>query len=114
MNILNRIDIVGLRRKTGRWLSYINRARQYVGILNSSLLLIILLKTFGIVFRWYWYPLLVIGTVIIFLIVGYFDTRLGIRKAEMLSGEINSPIRMDMHRMIKRIYKDMYENNNAL
>ncbi len=88
----------------GRYLAYINRARQYLGILNSSLLLIILLNSFDITLKWFWYPVLIFGAVVIFLIVGFVDTKLGIRKMEYLNVEHNHPIQMEIHKMIKEIY----------
>ncbi len=90
--------------KIGDWLAYINRARQYIGIVNSSLLLIILLKSFDVVLAWYWYPVLIIGTVLVMLIFGWVDTKLGIRKMEYLSIEKNQPIKMRDHVMLEEIH----------
>ncbi len=94
-----------MKKRIGRYLAYINRARQYIGIVNSSLLLIIFLNSFDIILRWYWYPVLVIGAVVLFVIIGFIDIKSGIRAMEMLVTEKNSPIRMEMYKMIKEIHK---------
>lgn len=105
--------VSGWKRRIGKWLSYVNRARQYIGILNSCLLLVILLKQFDVILQWYWYPVIIFTTIIIFLSVGFLDVRLGIRRAETITGEQNSPIRMEMHKMLKQIHKSLYEDNNV-
>lgn len=94
-------------KRIGKYLAYINRARQYIGIINSSLLLILLLKSFGIVLQWWWYPLLVIGTVLVMLVVGFIDTKLGIRKMEYLNIEQNYPLKMEEYKMVKELHKKL-------
>jgi len=96
-----------MKKRIGRYLAHINRARQYIGIVNSSLLLIILLNSFDIFLKWYWYPVLIVGAVILFVIIGFIDTKLGIRAMEMLVTEKHSPIRMEMYKMIKEIHKKL-------
>jgi len=96
-----------MKKRIGRFLAYINRARQYIGIINSSLLLVILLKSFDIVLAWYWYPVLIVCTVAVMLVFGFFDTILGFRKMEMLNVEHNHPIQMEIYKMVKEINKKL-------
>ncbi len=96
-----------MKKRIGRYLAYINRARQYIGIVNSSLLLIIFLNSFDIALRWYWYPVLIVGAVVLFVIIGFIDIKSGIRAMEMLVTEKNSPIRMEMYKLIKEIHKKL-------
>ena len=101
-------------KRIGRFLAYINRARQYVGIINSSLLLIILLNTFEIFLKWYWYPILMLSAIVLFFLVGFIDTKLGVRKMEYLDVEKNQPIKMGTFNMVKKIYDDLYEDNYSI
>lgn len=97
------------RRRIGRWLAYINRARQYIGIVNSSFLIIILLGTYDVKLTWYWYPAMVIVALMMFLIIGFIDTHSGVRKNEIRNMEENSPLHMEMYRDIKKIKEKLDE-----
>ncbi len=91
--------------KIGRWIAKMRRAQLYVSLLNSSMIFIILLNSFQVRLNWYWYPLMVIGTLCTFLGVGDVETRSGIRSAELMDNEKNRPILMEMHENIKKLLK---------
>ena len=96
-----------MKRRIGRFLAYINRARVHVATFNAALLLTVLLKQFNINIPWWGYPLLMIATLCVFVVIGYIDTKAGFRKMEMLNNEQNQPIRMETYEMIKEIHKSV-------
>lgn len=83
--------------------AYAVRAQSYISILNSAMIFIVLLKSFDITLRWYWWPLMIIIAIVIFLIIGMIDTELGIRSAEIENNATNNPVLMRMDKNIKSI-----------
>jgi len=90
-------------KRTGRWLAYIRRAQGYISILNSAMILIILLKTFGVSLNWYWYPVIIPVALVGFLVVGFLDTKLGIRRMEMLDNEMNHPTWLEIRDNVRKL-----------
>jgi len=98
----------------GRWIAYINRARQYIGIINSSVLLIILLNSFDVTLKWYWYIAIIPSTMFLFVLAGYVETKLGLRSMEIMNIEENSPLHMESFQLIKDIKNKFDENNDPV
>ncbi len=105
-----------MKQRIGRFLAYINRARVHVATFNAALLLTVVLKQFSINIPWWGYPLLMIATLCVFILIGYIDTKTGFRKMEMLNNEENRPITMEIHKMIKEVHEKLTnettDNNN--
>jgi len=89
--------------RLGRMLAYINRAKQYISTVNSLILVILLLKSFDVKLKLYMYPGLILLTIFIFLVIGFIDTKLGIRRMESLDNELNRPVLMEMKDNIRII-----------
>ena len=101
-------------KRIGRFLAYINRARQYVGILQSLLVLSIFAKLFELNLKWWGYLCIIPITIVGYLVIGFADTRWGFRKWEIMNIEENSPIRMQDHKRIKEIHDKIHENNDTV
>ena len=102
-----------MKKRIGRYLAYINRTRQYQGIIAFVVYTVLLLGNFDVHLKWYMYILLIPGIIFLSVLWGFIDTKLGIRKMEYYDIEKNQPIRMEMYEMVKRIYKDIYENTDV-
>ena len=83
-------------KQLGRWLAYIQRAKQHASTVNAALLFIILLQTSGVGINLWLYFVIVIATVLLFVVVGYVDTKIGIRKMEQLDHSLNNPVLMEI------------------
>jgi hypothetical protein len=79
---------------------YIDRARMYIGYINFLMLGFVFLHTFKddhwsqFIFenQYYTYPIIIISTFFIFLLIGYFDTKLGLRKEELKNMSNANPV----------------------
>jgi len=96
-------------KRLGRLLAYMERGRKYVGIANSALILAIFLQTAGVELKAIHYVLLVIAALVIYILVGFIDTIMGLRKMENFSNEQNSPVHMETLRNTKKI-KELLQN----
>lgn len=90
-------------KRLGRFLAYIERGRKYVGIANSALILIIFLQTAGFELKILHYVLLVIAAIVLYVMIGFVDTVMGLRRMENLDNEKNNPIRMKIYENTKKI-----------
>ena len=71
------------------YLVYFDRARRYVSIIQTLLVLVVTLKVFNLPQIWYYVAVPVIFVLAIF--IGYIDTKLGIRSAEMTNLNLQNP-----------------------
>jgi len=92
-------------KKLGRMLAYMERGRKYVGIANSALILAIFLQTAGFELEIIHYVLLIIAALVIYVLVGFIDTIMGLRKMENFNNEQNSPIHMETLENTRKILK---------
>jgi predicted membrane protein len=72
-----------------RYLIYFDRARRYISIAQTILVIIMFLKIFDLAKIWYY--ILVPIVVILALVVGYLDTKLGIREEETRNMNTQNP-----------------------
>jgi len=91
----------------GRYKAYLQRSAGYISLLNLTMIATMFLKDLGIDLKWYWYPLIIMGTIAIFLVWGYIDTRSRIREMESLDNELRRPILMDIYKKINAMYDNL-------
>lgn len=72
-----------------RYLIYFDRARRYLSIVQTIMVLSMSLKIFN--FSAIWYYMLIPVIIVASLIVGYFDTRWGIREEEARNNNGQNP-----------------------
>ena len=80
-----------LARRIAKYKIYLDRSRAYVGYVQLLLLLKLVLSDVGISSLW------VLGgglaaCMAVFLLIGYLDTRLGIRSREMENNSLVNPV----------------------
>lgn len=85
-----------------RYKIYIDRARTYIGYAQFFMIAIIFVKQFDIKLGVIGSVLLIIAFVIICLIIGYIDTKLGIRGEEQRNYFEQNKLFMDIHNEIKK------------
>ncbi len=86
-----------------RWKIYYDRARAYIGAVQFLMLAVILAKQFG-------YTLNLLGTILLIccffsgcLVIGYIDTKLGIRAEEASNYNNQNPEIKEILNTVKRI-----------
>lgn len=94
-------------KRLGRFLAYIERGKKYVAIANSALIFIIFLQTTNIEMKPIYYILLPVAAIIMYVVIGFVDTSLGLRRMENYDNEKNNPIRMKTYKNTKEILKKM-------
>jgi hypothetical protein len=101
------------KRSIIRWKIYFDRSRMYIGYIQFFLIGIVFLQSFKdkpwgeIIFK---YALISIPAALILfllfsLILGYLDTKLGLREEELRNLSKSNPIMMDMLNELKAISK---------
>ena len=104
-----------LNKKTFiRWKVYFDRARMYIGYINFFMMIVIFINSikdnkFGrylVDYSAIAIPLLIIVFVGGSLLLGYMDSRLGIRKEEMRNLSTANPVIMEIYETVKELKKD--------
>jgi hypothetical protein len=91
-----------------RYKIYYDRARAYIGAVQFLMLAVILAKQFNLNFGFVGYCLLIILFFAGCLVVGYIDTKLGIREEEAHNYNEQNPEIMEIKNILIRI-----ENNSS-
>lgn len=97
-----------------RWKIYIDRARMYIGYISFIMLAFVFLNSFEneqirnlldnnklIV-----YPLIMVLFLVVSLILGRLDTKLGMRKEEMRNQATENPVTMEILNSLREIRKN--------
>lgn len=94
-----------------RWKVYLDRSKMYIGYINLFMMVTIFLGAikntevgrFLIANVYFAIPVLVIVFIVFALILGYWDTKLGIRSEELRNLASQNPIQMEMLNSIREI-----------
>ncbi|MEM9822883.1 MAG: hypothetical protein AAF985_17520 [Bacteroidota bacterium] len=111
---LNKIKILGIpinKKTLVRWKIYIDRAKMYLNYINFAMIAFVFLNSINDVRirqlldenKLLVYPLIMIGFMGISLVLGYFDTKLGLRKEEMRNNASENPILMEILQHVKEM-----------
>ena len=100
-----------------RWKIYFDRARMYIGYFQFLMLVVIFINsiknnTFGrylVEYSAISIPLLFIIFIGGSLILGYFDSRLGIRSEEMRNLSYHNPVQREMLEILKELKDEKQE-----
>jgi hypothetical protein len=109
------------RRTLIRWKIYLDRSRMYIGYIQFFLIGSVALQPFkdkpwaDAIFRnaVITIPIAAILFVILSLVLGYLDTRLGLREEEMRNQSKSNPIMMEMLGELKEIREKLSRLENA-
>lgn len=111
---MSKMSIFGipLNKKTMvRWKIYLDRAKMYLNYINFVMIAFVFLNSINDSKiramldenRLILYPIVMIVFILISLILGYFDTKLGLRKEEMRNNATENPIMLEMLNNIREI-----------
>ena len=98
---------------------YFDRARMYLGYINFFMLNLVLINSFedGALgnyiseYKLMIIPLLILIYVLILLLIGYLDTRLGFRQEEMRNNALTNPVMQELLKSINDIKSEVKQIN---
>lgn len=102
------------KRALIRWKVYLDRSKMYIGYINLFMMVTIFLGAiknteigkFLIANVYIAIPILVILFIVFALILGYWDTKLGIRSEELRNLSSENPVQMEMLQTIREIKEE--------
>ncbi len=111
---LNKARIFGipLNKKTAvRWKIYLDRAKMYLSYINFVMIAFVFLNSINDERiraildenRLIFYPFVMVMFISVSLVLGYFDTKLGLRKEEMRNNATENPITLEILSSLKEI-----------
>lgn len=94
-----------------RWKIYIDRARMYIGYISFIMIAFMFLNDLNNETirhylddnKWIAYPVIMILFLVFSLVLGRFDTKLGLRKEEMRNASSENPVLMEILEKVKKI-----------
>ena len=97
-----------------RWKVYLDRSKMYIGYINLFMMVTIFLGAikntevgkFLIANVYVAIPILIILFIFFALLLGYWDSRLGIRSEEMKNLSSQNPVQMEILHTIRKLNKD--------
>ncbi|MFW5657108.1 MAG: hypothetical protein ACOC2E_05865 [Bacteroidota bacterium] len=105
------------KRSLIRWKIYLDRARMYIGYINFFMIIVVFINAikdnkYGQILVEHSFvaiPLLFVLFLGFSLILGFFDSRMGIRSEEMRNISAQNPVTMEMLLNLKEINKKLAE-----
>lgn len=103
------------KRSLIRWKIYFDRSRMYIGYIQFFLIGIVFLQSFkdeewgGLLFKYavISIPVVLILFVVLSLLLGYLDTKLGFREEELRNLSKSNPVMMEMLVSLKEIKEQL-------
>ncbi len=94
---------------------YFDRARMYLGYINFFMLNLVLINSYddgqiGVLIselKWLFVPILILFYVLLLLLIGYLDTKLGFRQEEMRNNAAINPIMQHLIKSVEEINKNV-------
>lgn len=120
----NKVKLFGipLNKKTAvRWKIYLDRAKMYLSYINFVMIAFVFLNSINdqrvrdildenrLVF----YPVVMALFIIISLVLGYFDTKLGLRKEEMRNNATENPVMLEILESLKILKENQVQILNT-
>jgi len=103
------------------WLKvYIDRARMYVGYINFLMLGFVFLHTLEkekwvqVIFEnpFITYPIIILSTLLIFVFIGFLDTKLGLRREELENISNANPVVRELLESVREIKEKVNEKES--
>ena len=96
-----------------RWKIYIDRARMYIGYIQFFLLIVVFINTLGdntygkylVRYSFISIPALIVVFLLFSLVLGYIDSRLGIRSEEQRNISASNPVQMEILTILRELKK---------
>ena len=98
-------------KKLIRWKVYIDRSRMYIGYIQFILIIYVFIKSLGdnpltgYVFSHSLFalPALFLLFILLSLVIGYIDSKLGLREEEIRNHSKSNPVLMDIQESLKEL-----------
>jgi len=111
---MSKVSVFGIplnKRTAVRWKIYLDRARMYLSYINFIMIAFVFLNAINDERiralldenRLIVYPIVMILFIGVSLVMGYFDTKLGLRKEEMRNNATENPITLEILQHLKDI-----------
>ena len=99
------------RKKLIRWKVYIDRSRMYIGYIQFFLIIYVFIKSIGDnAFTEYVFthslvalPVLLFLFIFLSLVIGYIDSKLGLREEEIRNFSKSNPVLMDIQKSLNEL-----------
>jgi hypothetical protein len=96
-----------------RWKIYVDRARMYAGYIQFFMLIAVFINTLGdntygkylVRYSFISIPLLLVVFIGLSLVLGYIDSRLGIRSEEQRNISASNPVQMEILQILRELEK---------
>jgi hypothetical protein len=96
-----------------RWKIYVDRARMYAGYIQFFMLIAVFINTLGdntygkylVRYSFISIPLLLVVFIGFSLVLGYIDSRLGIRSEEQRNISASNPVQMEILQILRELEK---------
>ena len=92
---------MNMRKRFARFKIYIERSRWYATYLQMLLMIAIFIQTSGFEMKWYYYPIILVSTICLFIVFGYFEVKSGLLKYEQQKLGDESPVLQEILKEIK-------------
>jgi hypothetical protein len=100
-----------------RWKIYVDRARMYIGYIQFFLLIVVFINTLGdntygkylVRHSFISIPALIVLFLAFSLVLGYIDSRLGIRSEEQRNISASNPVQMEILAILRELKKKSEE-----
>ena len=107
------------KKKMIRWKVYFDRSRMYIGYIQFFLIIFVFIKSLGNnSFFDYLFkhslitlPVMLLLFLLLSLVIGYIDSRLGLREEELRNFSRSNPVLMDIQKSLKEL-RDQIENQS--
>ena len=106
------------RRSIIRWKVYFDRSRMYIGYIQFFLIGVVFFQSFresdwgSFIFRYAWIavPVALLLFIFLSLLLGYFDSKLGLREEEMRNLSSSNPVLMEILESIKNLESEVKQS----
>lgn len=101
---------------------YFDRARMYLGYINFFILNLVLInsfdnpdiKAFILDYKIFVMPALLIVYLVLLILIGYMDTKLGFRQEEMRNNALINPVMQDLIQTVNEIKHEVKKTSESL
>ena len=100
-----------MKKRLARFKVYTERSRWYMVYFQMLLLFALFLSDKGISLIWWQYPLLLVVVACIFIVLGYFEVKLGMMKEEQLKISQENPMLLDILDQLKKLNEKRIEKD---
>ncbi len=107
------------KRAIVRWKIYIDRAKMYIGYINLVMMVVVFVNSikdnkYGKILADHYLiaiPVMIVLFILLSMVLGYFDSRLGIRKEELRHLSITNPVQKEILDTLRLLKKHTLDDN---